>query len=186
MCMHIWREAKEGGGYPRLMSNPYSYHLIICQTLVQAKRSIAQFWPHSWDRFHWALYKSPKRLLQCLVLVAVFLLVEVNAFFLKYVLWVPPLNPLNTYRLILLFLMGIPAVREYYIFIETDEVSLVMLHRNTERNAAAGIAAACHDLHVDMKILPLINLEVAYYASKPKLKNPTVFVVVLLSGTRIF
>ena len=62
------------------------------------------------------------RLLQSLALVAVFLLVEVNAFVLKYVLWVPPLNPLNTYRLCLFFLLGIPAVREYYIFIENNEV----------------------------------------------------------------
>ena len=68
------------------------------------------------------MFDSPKRLLQCVVLVAVFLLIEVNAFFLKYVLWIPPLNPLNTYRLILLFLLGIPAVREYYIFIESNEV----------------------------------------------------------------
>jgi phosphatidylserine synthase 2 len=71
------------------------------------------------------MVSSPKRLLQSLGLVAVFLLVEVNAFFLKYVLWVPPLNPLNTYRLCLFFLLGIPAVREYYIFIENDEVDLV-------------------------------------------------------------
>ena len=89
---------------------------------MQARRSLAQFWPHSWDQFHWAMFQSPKRLLQCLALVAIFLVIEVNAFFLKYVLWVPPLNPLNTYRLILLFLMGIPAVREYYLFLENDEV----------------------------------------------------------------
>ena len=76
------------------------------------------------------MFQSPKRTLQCLALVAIFLLIEVNAFFLKYVLWIPPLNPLNTYRLILLFLMGIPAVREYYIFIENDEVSLTMLRCN--------------------------------------------------------
>ena len=67
------------------------------------------------------------RLLQSLALVAVFLLVEVNAFVLKYVLWVPPLNPLNTYRLCLFFLLGIPAVREYYIFIENNEVNGLFL-----------------------------------------------------------
>jgi len=90
--------------------------------MLQARRSLAQFWPHSWDHFHWAMVRSPKRLLQSLGLVAVFLLVEVNAFFLKYVLWIPALNPLNTYRLCLWFLLGIPAAREYYIFIENGEV----------------------------------------------------------------
>ena len=44
-----------------------------------------------------------------------------NAFFLKYVLWIPPLNPLNTYRLILLFLGALPATKEYYEFIESEE-----------------------------------------------------------------
>lgn len=34
-----------------------------------------------------------------------------NAFFLKYVLWLPPLNPLNTYRLTLLFLLALPATK---------------------------------------------------------------------------
>ena len=46
--------------------------------------------------------------------------VQVNAFFLKFILWVPPLNPLNTYRLVLLFAMALPAVREWYVFIEGD------------------------------------------------------------------
>lgn len=46
---------------------------------------------------------------------------QVNAFFLKYVLWIPPLNPLNTYRLILLFMGALPATKEYYTFIDSDE-----------------------------------------------------------------
>lgn len=46
---------------------------------------------------------------------------QVNAFFLKYVLWIPPLNPLNTYRLLLLFLGALPATKEYYTFIDSDE-----------------------------------------------------------------
>ena len=49
------------------------------------------------------------------------MLLQVNAFFLKFILWVPPLNPLNTYRLVLLFAMALPAVREWYVFIEGDQ-----------------------------------------------------------------
>lgn len=48
------------------------------------------------------------------------LYLQVNAFFLKFILWVPPLNPLNTYRLLLLFALALPAVREWYVFIESD------------------------------------------------------------------
>ena len=49
---------------------------------------------------------------------------QVNAFFLKFILWVPPLNPLNTYRLVLLFALALPAVREWYVFIESDHTDI--------------------------------------------------------------
>ena len=50
--------------------------------------------------------------------------VQVNAFFLKYVLWIPPLNPLNTYRLLLLALLALPATKEYYTFIDSEETDI--------------------------------------------------------------
>jgi hypothetical protein len=43
--------------------------------------------------------------------VFIILLFEVNHFFLKAVLWVPPLNPLNTYRLSILFLFALPGIK---------------------------------------------------------------------------
>lgn len=46
-----------------------------------------------------------------------FLLVELNAFYLKTLLWMAPEHPLVTYRLILLWLCGLPAVRELYQYI---------------------------------------------------------------------
>ena len=52
------------------------------------------------------------------------MLFEVNHFFLKYELWVPPRNPLNTIRLSILFLIAVPGIREYYEFIERDEVDI--------------------------------------------------------------
>jgi len=36
----------------------------------------------------------------------------VHAFFLKFVLWIPPTNPLNTIRLLILFLSALPATKE--------------------------------------------------------------------------
>ena len=41
---------------------------------------------------------------------------QVNAFFLKFILWIPPLNPLNTLRLLVLFLAALPTAKEYYAF----------------------------------------------------------------------
>ena len=49
--------------------------------------------------------------LQCFFPVCIILLFEVNHFFLKAVLWVPPLNPLNTYRLSILFLFALPGIK---------------------------------------------------------------------------
>ena len=37
---------------------------------------------------------------------------QVHAFFLKFVLWIPPTNPLNTLRLLILFLSALPATKE--------------------------------------------------------------------------
>ena len=90
-------------------------------------RSLQQFTPHTWDKFDWQVTSGPKRFVQCLLLVAGMLLVELNSFFLKYVLWIPPRNPLNTIRLLLWWGVAVPAVREYYYYIEKDESDLSKL-----------------------------------------------------------
>lgn len=85
--------------------------------------------PYSFDDVRWHWLSDPTRLLQCLVVCVMnlqfkvlpsdcsilkpskhtrlqtrnFGCSQVVAFFLKYILWVPPTNPLNTYRLIIWF-----------------------------------------------------------------------------------
>ena len=68
--------------------------------------------------------------------VLLFLMVEVNAFFLKFILWVPPLNPLNTLRLLIWFGLALPATKEYYAFIEEADRNVMKL------GAFAWLAAA--------------------------------------------
>jgi len=52
---------------------------------------------------------------QVVVLIFVcVLLVDFSSFALKYILWVPPRNPLNTYRLLLWCFLGMLSVREFY------------------------------------------------------------------------
>ncbi|GMH38547.1 hypothetical protein BSKO_06431 [Bryopsis sp. KO-2023] len=86
--------------------------------IAKAKRSILQFMPYSWDIFDWQIFSGPGRCLQVLAMVLMFLTVEVQSFFLKYILWIPPRNLLNTYRLVVWFVMGLPAIREYFEFLE--------------------------------------------------------------------
>lgn len=92
--------------------------------LAKAQRGLMQFTPYSLDNFQWGMFSSPKRCLQCFFPAGIILLFEVNHFFLKYELWVPPRNPLNTIRLSILFLIAIPGIREYYEFIESDSIDI--------------------------------------------------------------
>ena len=71
------------------------------------------------------------------------MLLQVNAFFLKFILWVPPLNPLNTYRLVLLFAMALPAVREWYLFCESDNSDLFNKLGPSAWLACAVVLAEC-------------------------------------------
>lgn len=92
--------------------------------LAKATRSVLQFTPARYDVFEWGLgtwFRSPKRFLQCFFPAVIILLFEVNHFFLKYELWVPPRNPLNTIRLTVLFLIAVPGIREYYEYIELND-----------------------------------------------------------------
>ena len=49
-------------------------------------------------------------------------IVELNAFFLKDVLLVPPESSLNIYRLLVWGLVGVVAIRDYYHFTENPDV----------------------------------------------------------------
>ncbi|KAF7725516.1 hypothetical protein EC973_009546 [Apophysomyces ossiformis] len=80
----------------------------------KAKRAVQQFTPHDWTRFEWKATSSPKNYFGFVGMIVVFLQCELNCFYLKYLLWIPPEHPLNTYRLILLFLFALPAAREVY------------------------------------------------------------------------
>ncbi|XP_002970056.2 CDP-diacylglycerol--serine O-phosphatidyltransferase 2 [Selaginella moellendorffii] len=84
----------------------------------KVRRSLSQFTPANWDKDEWNPLSGPLRFVQVLGLVVIVLTVELNAFFLKFCLWVPPRNPLNSYRLILWWLIANPAIREYNSFLQ--------------------------------------------------------------------
>jgi len=48
------------------------------------------------------------------VVIIVVLFVELNAFFLKFVLWIPPPHPVNVARLVLWWSIGLAGTREFY------------------------------------------------------------------------
>ncbi|VDQ02700.1 unnamed protein product [Trichobilharzia regenti] len=77
-----------------------------------------QFTPHRWTDFDWRPTGSLKRWLGTLFLAIVILTAELNTFYLKYVLWVPPPHFLCLGRLIFLIFMGATAIREYFEYLD--------------------------------------------------------------------
>jgi len=78
---------------------------------------VRSFIPTSFDEYNWEFLKSWKRFVSVLLLCIAVSIIELNAFYLKYILWVPPPHPLNVLRLCLWLFMGLPALREYYQFV---------------------------------------------------------------------
>ena len=73
---------------------------------------------------------------------------ELNAFFLKYVLWIPPPHVLNHIRLALWFGMANVATREYYVFI-TSRQGMAMTKMGS--NAWLTIAVALVEIMITIK-----------------------------------
>ena len=80
------------------------------------------------EPFDWDVLSSGKRFFAVCLLIALIEVVELNAFFLKFVLWIPPPHYLNILRLILWFLMGMPALRECYQFATDPYVLSIFIH----------------------------------------------------------
>eukprot|EP01094_Clydonella_sp_ATCC50884_P004999 TRINITY_DN13981_c0_g1_i1.p1 TRINITY_DN13981_c0_g1~~TRINITY_DN13981_c0_g1_i1.p1 ORF type:complete len:434 (+),score=125.97 TRINITY_DN13981_c0_g1_i1:18-1319(+) len=80
-------------------------------------RSITQFSPEKYDLYQWKIFSSPKRVLYVVVLVIMWATVELNTFFLKFSLWIPPPHPLVIGRLVLWWCICFPCMREYYQFV---------------------------------------------------------------------
>ncbi|KEH44151.1 CDP-diacylglycerol--serine O-phosphatidyltransferase 1 isoform X1 [Medicago truncatula] len=84
----------------------------------KVKRTLGQFTPAQWDKDEWHPLQGPWRFIQVLSLCTVFLTVELNTFFLKFCLWIPPRNSVVIYRLILWWLLAIPTIREYNSYLQ--------------------------------------------------------------------
>jgi len=80
-------------------------------------RAVTQFTPDQYDEYHWEMLANWKRFVAVLIPIAGLSVIELNAFFLKYLLWIPPPHPINVWRLFMWSAIGMPALREYYQFI---------------------------------------------------------------------
>ncbi|KAG0210528.1 hypothetical protein BGX33_004845 [Mortierella sp. NVP41] len=81
------------------------------------KRTMQQFTPKSWTKFEWDSTKSFKSYATVIFILTMFLICELNAFYLKTLLWLPPAHPINITRIFSYFMFGIPGVREAYQYL---------------------------------------------------------------------
>eukprot|EP00727_Mastigamoeba_balamuthi_P005744 m51a1_g179 hypothetical protein (441) ;mRNA; r:591800-593862 len=86
-------------------------------TAHNIKRAVNQLTPESWTPYNWAIFSSWKRFLYFLFLLFMIEMVEIGCFFLKFLLWIPPPHPIVIGRLVVMFFVVGPALREYYQFI---------------------------------------------------------------------
>ena len=92
------------------------------------KRTVQQFTPHSWTKFEWGPTKSLKNFLAVVLMLALALQCELNAFYLKTLLWIPIHHPFNLSRLILYFLFSVPAVREAFQYVSDPRCKRLGTH----------------------------------------------------------
>ncbi|KAL6042073.1 PSS-domain-containing protein [Balamuthia mandrillaris] len=93
--------------------------------LVKAKAVVVQigkqFSPIEWTHNEWDIFSSFGRFFSVLFLIIVTETIELSGFFLKYILWVPPEHHLNIIRLLIWWLLAIPALREAYAYLTEDK-----------------------------------------------------------------
>ncbi|GAB00005.1 uncharacterized protein L969DRAFT_210413 [Mixia osmundae IAM 14324] len=78
------------------------------------KSRLKVFTPYDWTSFEWASTKRFRNYLSTVLLLAFFLVAELNVFYLKFLIRLAPEHPLVIIRLGLFALAAFPAAREFY------------------------------------------------------------------------
>ena len=88
-------------------------------------RVFLQFTPYYWTEFHWNPFLSFQRYVSITAVVWLFLVAEINSFYLKTLFWAPPAHWLNILRLFILGFASASSLAEYYMF--TTDVNCVKI-----------------------------------------------------------
>ena len=81
--------------------------------------------PQSWIEFTWNPLSSLERWLAVLGIILLFLITELNTFYLKFVLWWKPDHPFNFIRLFFMALWGAVGLRETFQLLDDPETDKV-------------------------------------------------------------
>ncbi|XP_044115823.1 phosphatidylserine synthase 2 isoform X3 [Neovison vison] len=126
------------------------------------KRIAFQFTPYSWVRFEWKPASSLRRWLAVCGIILVFLLAELNTFYLKFVLWLPPEHSLVLLRLVFFVNVGGVAMREIYDFMDDPKP-----HKKLGQQAWLVAAITATELLIVVKYDPhTLTLSLPFYISQ--------------------
>ncbi|XP_013358382.1 PREDICTED: phosphatidylserine synthase 2 isoform X2 [Chinchilla lanigera] len=126
------------------------------------KRIAFQFTPYSWVRFEWKPASSLRRWLAVCGIILVFLLAELNTFYLKFVLWMPPEHYLVLLRLVFFVNVGGVAMREIYDFMDD-----LKPHKKLGQQAWLVAAITVTELLIVVKYDPhTLTLSLPFYISQ--------------------
>ncbi|XP_008009659.1 phosphatidylserine synthase 2 isoform X1 [Chlorocebus sabaeus] len=126
------------------------------------KRIAFQFTPYSWVRFEWKPASSLRRWLAVCGIILVFLLAELNTFYLKFVLWMPPEHYLVLLRLVFFVNVGGVAMREIYDFMDDPKP-----HKKLGPQAWLVAAITATELLIVVKYDPhTLTLSLPFYISQ--------------------
>jgi len=82
----------------------------------KARRIALQLTPRNWLPYNWAFFHSPVTVFQVVLVLLVMLIQELNVFTSKYVLYMRPTHPLVISRVAMWGFLGLPAIREFYVY----------------------------------------------------------------------
>ena len=88
----------------------------IPSLLGKLQRGLLQFTPHDWTVVRWESTSTINRFLAVNIVLLALNVAELNAFFLKALLWIPPPCPLNFARLLVWALLGPSAIRQVFVY----------------------------------------------------------------------
>ncbi|KAM8940390.1 phosphatidylserine synthase 2 [Pelodytes ibericus] len=126
------------------------------------KRIAFQFTPYSWVKFEWKPASNLRRWLAVCGIIFVFLLAELNTFYLKFVLWMPPEHYLVLLRLVFFVNVGGVAMREIYDFMDDSKV-----HKKLGQQAWMVAAITVTEFLIVVKYDPItLTLPLPFYVTQ--------------------
>lgn len=90
----------------------------IHSTTGKIRRAVLQFTPETFTHVRWLdPHCTYMRFVAVTMLIFVWQLAELNTFFLKHILEIPPPHSLNWIRLLLISVVSAPTIRQFYVFV---------------------------------------------------------------------